>query len=279
MPERTRHLYGQVTEDKVLHFIELWMTVLAHMARYSKTNRLVAKNLRLLHDSLPELIAEPDALEFREFQNMLFVNGAPLNVAATKAPAVSAFVFLLLRHDMRVIRLRRGVTLDEFGNLLECLSRTPTEDELAGCAADPASFGPHIEVEQHVAPGAAPPAKPREPIPGAFMRPTSPLSELPSRITAHSGRPEPASAEMVAVRVVVRVGQQALYGAEVHWAGQPESAMLTDGENGAVLEAPAGAHEMLIRYDEYQMRRLVEVKEPNQIVEIDLQQVFEYEGD
>jgi hypothetical protein len=283
MPQAPKPPQGKAAEDAVLSFIEQWVNALAHLARFAKSNRLVAKHTAALHESLPALAAPSGEIVFKELHGILLVNGAPLRIAAQDTAPVAEFLFVMLKHNLRALRLRGDVGFDDFLDLLERLARPPADETSRFFTTTHLPFGPGIAVELMTAlvePVRPPDAEPPAPAPVAAERPPAEAirhaglaAENPRRPAAKERPPEEMN-----VRVIVRVGALALYGAEVGWAHAPEATVPSQGEKGAVLAAPVGEHELIIRYDQYQVSQTVVVWENNQTAEVDLQKMFDHDG-
>jgi hypothetical protein len=140
-----KRLYGSVTEPQLVQFIEQWMNVLSHLARFTRANRLVAKNVQALFEELPAVMDDEGKLEFTELHNSLLVNGAALSLAAQDSEPVAAFLFVMLKHNLRRLRLERGVSEERFFDLLDHLAQ-PVEHGAEGVAAWVESDPPRLTV-------------------------------------------------------------------------------------------------------------------------------------
>jgi hypothetical protein len=195
---------------------------------------------------------------------------------------VAAFLFLMLRHNLRSLRLRGTIKLGDFSDLLERLARPPEAEQSRFFTTTHLTFGPDVAAELYTSltEPERPPLEEEKLPPFTASRPLPPPESLrntpPAAESARPPAPKPRPPEEMTLHVVVRVGSLALYGAEIAWATTPDAPALTQGEKGATLVAPVGEHELLVRYDEYQVRRNVVVWEQNQAIEIDLQKMFEF---
>lgn len=269
-----------VPENRIVHFIEQWVGVLAHLARYSRSNRLVAKNTRLLYDLLPEMFGDRGALEFAELHGILLANGRPLTPANQDQLAVGAFLFILLNHNLRSLRLARGVSEAEFESLLDDLAAPFKVFSEDGETSRQVQIGRFIRLELQVASGET--GVPRDapdlipaPRPTAASFYTGPSTDTAIEISPRLASRERQLLEESQVHVIVRVGPIALAGAEVSPVDFPDQSVMTSGDEGATLFLSLGEHELLVRYGEYQIRHTIVVEENQQVFEIDLQTVFE----
>ncbi|NLH47963.1 MAG: hypothetical protein GX444_05085 [Myxococcales bacterium] len=280
MSDQARTTDEPVSENRIVQFIEQWVGVLAHLARYSRSNRLVAKNTRLLYDLLPEMFGARGTLEFAELHGILMANGRPLTPANQDQLAVGAFLFILLNHNLRSLRLARGVTEAEFESLLDDLAAPFKAFSEDGEASRQVHIGRFIRLELQVASSET--GLPREapesvPAPRQTAAPfyVGPITESAIEISRRLASRERQSLDESQVRVIVRVGPVALAGAEVSPVDFPDQSVMTSGDEGATLFLSPGEHELVVRYGEYQIRHTVVVEEHQQVFEIDLQTVFE----
>ncbi|MDP8224099.1 MAG: hypothetical protein P9L99_12125 [Candidatus Lernaella stagnicola] len=276
-----RILYDDVTEERVIFFIEQWMNVAAHMARYSETNRLVAQNAQLLHGMLADVAGSRSEITIVELHNILLFGGAALSNYATNLPAVGAFVFLMLKHNIRSFRIKSDVDLEDFMSLLSMLAAPNARGGPDYHRTTHVTFGDRIVVELQTsiderdgsrAAGEVSYTPGQPPIPPISGGPAHTATySISPRLTAEQGE---QSLELE-VKILVRVGEVPLAGAHVIHCGGTQEVQTGAGATGAMLYLPRGRHEVEVHIDEYRVRREINVEDEPQYVEIDLQQIFD----
>lgn len=274
MSDKSWLFYDEVSENQVVQFIEQGVGVLAHLTRYTPDNRLVAKSTRLLYDLLPTVMDRRGVFELAELHGMLLVNGKPLSPAGQNVVAVGVFLFILLKHNVRVLRLEQGLEQADFEQLLGRLAKTAPlfEGETPGARHIAIGRSIRLELQTPVGESVEPRAK--------IERAPTPFHGGPASDPAISLSPRLASRERnlldeSPVRVIVRVGAVALAGAEVFPVDSPEQNVMTSGDEGATLYLARGEHELTVRYGEYEVRHAILIARKEQVFEIDLQAVFD----
>ena len=279
------YLYDEVSEAKVVEFIEQWMKVLAHISRYSQSNRAVAQNTRLLHHMLPEVAGRRPEVVFSELHNYLLVGDVPLSPQTHDLPHIGAFCFMMLKHNIRTMRIKHDVDFDDFIDLLSRLVVTKSSSQNRFYTNTHLTFGNGIAIELQTAMEDL--NKDNEASAATFtpeQTPGRPLSEGPAssdripispRLTAEQVGP----AHGIEIKFFVHVGDVPLPGATVSEGEGSQQAVTGEGESGATLYLPLGKHEIEIHFDRYHVYRTVVVDDELQRVEIDLQRVFDYPGD
>jgi hypothetical protein len=276
---RRKFLFDEVEEDAVVQFVEQWMNVLGLMARYSPSNTAVAQGMERLFQLLPEVMGRSDALEFSELHNVLQVNGAPLSVEAQERDAIGAFLFTLLHHNIRRCSLSRRITAAEFQVLAEYMQQAAdkTSGPLAAILQEQNVTGVTVEqfVEARIGAGAPSTAGPAT---TAATGPRTPITPLPPppKLDPRHAREDVRPPDSLRVVIVVRVGPMALDKAEVACGEPAPQSRLTKGESGAVLFLPAGANKIAIHYEDYHIQHAVEIEQEGQVIEVDLQRIFDY---
>jgi hypothetical protein len=284
MADQDNFLYDAVTEEQVVAFLELWMDVVANMARYSTNNRIVAQNLRRLHAVLQEVGGTRRELEVSELHSTVLVGGRPLSTRAHNTVAVGAFGFMMLKHNIRGLRIRARVPLDEFSTLMERLAQArPLPDNFPRNVTH-LVFGNDITIElQAVMPGDEEGDGLSDEFSPLLSRRTSlggsPPTAVRSAISPRLAAERNAAVAGVPIKFLIRVGGVPLEGAEVTHCGGSEHGVTGPADQGVTLHLPEGEHEVEISFDPYRVRRPVIVDENDQLIEVDLQQIFDYSGE
>lgn len=272
MADPTRRLYGEVTEGRIVEFIEQWMNSLAHLARYSETNRVVAQNTGRLHQMIPEVTDERGRLTIAELHHSLLVCGRPLSNVAMNHPAVAAFSFLLLKHNIRTVSLGKDVSLTDFVNLLTRLAHAQPPGRHESYTSTHVAFGDEIIVELQT-----PLGEPESVAASGDLSATGTFAPGPLGLAADAA--DVRQAPGVQVRFVVRVGGVPLSGATVCQCGGSQRGTTGEGDQGAILALPPGEHEVEVHIDEYRVRRPIVVNDHDHTIEIDLQKIFDFQGE
>ena len=290
MPNKPRYLFDEVGEAQVVKFIEQWMFVLGHLARYPSANRIVAQSMRELYEMLPEIWGRRTELEFAELHNTLLINGAPLTLGTQNKDSVGAFLFIFLQHNLRSLTIRRQVELEEFQKLLQKLADPPGPHNVDMARLLQKDEVRHIEIEQHFHTGfdqssGISSSVPKVEVGSASGKPMLAADELvePEPATTVPKRPDPRYARdeirgpgKMRVQFIIRVGQLALQNVEIKIEDSVEPPKYTKGEGGAILFLPPGEVQLLLRYENFEIRQLVEIREENQVFDIDLQKISHY---
>lgn len=279
-------LYDDVTEDGIVKFLEQWMSVLGHLVRYPATNRAVVQGVIRLYEMLPLVLGERDQVEFAELHDMILVNGKPLSLAAQEKENVGAFVFVLLKNNVRAITINRRVSAEEFQVLLEIFHGSP-EDQIVDVVNKMREARVrNITVEQHVkleTPSLAggqvtkadeEQARSADEQAGEVEETTE--TESRRVVASQHARTEIRPAGANRIHFTIHVGGMVLAGAEVSCEVPLKQQKTTNEEGKATLFLPLGENEVIIRYEQHRLPYALEAEEEDQLFEIDLQQAFKF---
>ncbi len=281
-----KQLYDNVTETEVVKFIEQWMTVLGHLARYPTTNRAVAQGVHKLFMLLPGILGRQSALELSELHHLLLINGRPLSMEAQNKEAVGAFMFIMLEHNLRTVTIHHEVGEEEFLALLEMLAASSDERFVNIAQMLSKRNVINVQVEQHVPPSAA--------VVVAEITPTHDTVVIEAdaviedwdeasstairrmQVNPRHARTEVRGKGMRRVTLFLHVAQLPLGGAEISADKPTPQSKKTESDGKAMLFLPAGENKIVIVYESYTIERVIEVADEDQAFDIDLQKIFEF---